>query len=405
MLAALEPARAIGLEPDPFFATICRERHPDITLVAEEITTATPRRECNYAIACHLLEQEDECLVTVVQIGKWLLPRSRIVFTFLNPLWAPLVKLFVVLGLRPKDRRYNYLTAKDVATLCLLAGYDVIEDGYRVFCPLPIPVIAPFINGLFGRIPILRNFGLIGYVVARTHADPARPKPSVTVVIPCHNEEENIEECIARTPRMGPGIEILVVDDGSKDRTAEIVKALSQKKPEVRLLSYSPRHGKAHAVRAGFSSAKGDIVIILDADMTVPPEELEEFYAALAQDRAEFVNGTRMVYPQEVGAFTLWRLIGNKLFGILFSVLIGQRCTDTLCGTKALYRRDVEKIELTGKGWGDFDLLFGVAGRKLKMIEFPVHYQERKAGSSKMRFLKDGWELAVLCAKTAMRLP
>jgi glycosyltransferase involved in cell wall biosynthesis len=224
-------------------------------------------------------------------------------------------------------------------------------------------------------------------------------------VIPCHNEEENVEACIDRTPPMGSRLEILVVDDGSSDRTAQIVEELSREKPELRLISYPSRHGKAHAVKTGFQNATGDIVVILDADMTVSPEELAGFYQALAEDRAEFVNGTRMVYPQEVGAFTLWRLIGNKLFGILFSILIGQRCTDTLCGTKALYRQDLAKIELTGKGWGDFDLLFGVAGRKLKMIELPVHYQERKAGSSKMRFFKDGWQLAVLCTRTAMRLP
>jgi hypothetical protein len=405
MLAAVEPSLAIGLEPDPAFAALCRGRYPDITLIAEEISRADPRQSCSYAIACHLLEQEDECLLTVGQIGKWLLPRSRIIFTFLNPLWAPLVKLFVLLGLRPKDRRFNYLTAKDVATLCVLAGYDVVEDGYRVFCPLPIPLIAPLINLVFARVPIIRNFGLIGFVIARTPADHRQLEPSVTVIIPCHNEEENIASCITRTPRMGSQTEILVVDDGSTDKTAEIVRRLTEQNPHLRLVSYHPRQGKANAVKTGFENATGDIVIILDADMTVPPEELANFHQAMAHDRAEFVNGTRMVYPKEVGAFTLWRLIGNKLFGILFSILIGQRCTDTLCGTKALYREDVGKMELTGKGWGDFDLLFGVAARKLKMIELPVHYRERKAGTSKMRFFRDGWELAVLCTKTALRLP
>ncbi len=405
MIASVAPREALGLEPDGFFAEICRTRHPEIEILEQEVVTAVPERRFNYAIACHLLEQEDECLKAVESICEWLCPRGKLVFTFMNPVWVPLVGLFIKLGLRPKDRRYNYLTAKDVSNLCELAGCRVIEEGYKVFCPLPIPVVAHIINTVLPRIPVIRNLGLMGYVIARVPSDPHRPEPSVTVVIPCHNEQENVAECITRVPSMGSRTEILVVDDGSSDRTADIVREKQEKESSLRLISYSPRRGKAHAVREGFRGASGDIVMILDADMAVLPEELVNFYRALAADRAEFINGTRMLYPQEVGACTIWRLIGNKLFGILFSILIGQRCTDTLCGTKALYKEDADKIKLTGRGWGDFDLLFGVASRKLHMLELPVHYQERKAGQSKMRFFRDGIQLALLCARASVRLP
>ena len=405
LLDSVRPKEALGLEPDPFFATLCRTRHPEIEVLQQEVAEAAPQPRFRYVIACHLLEQEDDCLKAVQRLGLWLVPRGRLVFTFLNPLWAPLVRLCEAVGLRPKDRRYNYLTARDVTNLCLLAGYDVVEEGYKVFCPLPIPLLTPLVNLVLARIPIIRNCGLIGFVVARLRAAPDRPAPAVSVIIPCHDEEENIEECLSRVPTIAPRMEILVVDDGSSDRTAEIVRALGVERPTLRLVSYRPREGKAHAVREGFRAATHEIVIILDADMAVAPEELVAFYDAIASDRAEFINGTRMVYPQEVGAFTLWRMVGNKVFGILFSLLIGQRCTDTLCGTKALYREDLRLIELSGKGWGDFDLLFGVASRKLKMLELPVHYQERKAGRSKMRFFTDGLKLFALCARTAIRLP
>lgn len=405
LLSSLQAREALGIEPNPFFATLCRQRNPAIQVVEAEPSQVEPQARFRYVVACHLLEQEDDCLAMVKTLGRWLVPRGRIVFTFLNPLWAPLVRICELVGLRPRDRRYNYLTAKDVANLCLLAGYDVVEEGYRVFFPLPLPLVSGLLNGLLPRIPVIRNCGLVGFVVARVPADPRRPAPTASVIIPCHDEEDNIQECVARVPAMGPSTEVLVVDDGSRDATVQRVQALLSRFPHVRLISYAPRRGKAHAVREGFRQARGDIVMILDADMAVPPEELTGFYLALAEDRAEFVNGTRMVYPQEVGAFTLWRLVGNKIFGIIFSLLIGQRCTDTLCGTKALYREDLRFIELSGKGWGDFDLLFGVAARKLKMLELPVHYRERKAGKSKMRFFSDGFKLTMLCVRAARRLP
>ncbi len=405
LLHDVKPRVALGLEPDPFFAALCRCRYPDIEVHEEELTRATPSPTFRYAIACHLLEQEDDCLGAVRSLGRWLQPRGRLIFTFLNPLWAPIVRLCEILGLRPRDRRYNYLTARDVANLCLLAGYDVVEEGYKVFCPLPLPLLTPLLELVLARVPLIRNCGLIGFVVARLPAASDRPMPGVSVVIPCHDEEGNIEECIRRVPAMGARTEIIVVDDGSRDETATIVRRVAETLPQVRLISHAPCRGKAYAVREGFRAATQEIVMILDADMAVPPEELAAFYDALAEDRAEFINGTRMIYPQEAGAFTLWRLVGNKLFGIVFSLLIGQRCTDTLCGTKALYREDLDRIELSGEGWGDFDLLFGVASRKLKMLELPVHYRERKAGRSKMRFIRDGLKLTALCVRTAVRLP
>ncbi|MBN1424630.1 methyltransferase domain-containing protein, partial [Candidatus Fermentibacteria bacterium] len=145
LLAAVRPVDAVGIEPDPFFASLCRARHPEITLIQEEVAAATPQARFRYAIACHLLEQEDDCLKAVHSLGRWLVPRGRLIFTFLNPLWAPVVRLCELFGLRPRDRRYNYLTARDVTNLCLLAGYDVVEEGYKVFCPLPIPLLTPFL--------------------------------------------------------------------------------------------------------------------------------------------------------------------------------------------------------------------------------------------------------------------
>jgi glycosyltransferase involved in cell wall biosynthesis len=220
---------------------------------------------------------------------------------------------------------------------------------------------------------------------------------SCTVVIPCYNEEGNIEECVRRVPRMGRETEILVVDDGSQDRTAEIASRLEQTVAGVRLISYRPNRGKGHAVKVGFEAARGDVVMILDADMTVIPEELDRFFQPIQEGKAEFVNGTRMLYPMEGGAMKLLNFWGNKMFGILISLIIGQRNTDTLCGTKAMLRRDFAHVPMTDPSWGDFDLIFGAARLKLKTVEVPIHYRSRRAGESKMKAFRHGWKLLKVC--------
>ena len=220
---------------------------------------------------------------------------------------------------------------------------------------------------------------------------------SCSVIIPCHNEEENIAECIQRTPDIGKFTEIVVVDDGSTDRTGEVVKEIASHNKNVRLVSLHPNQGKGSAVRAGFNAAQGDVLMILDADMTVEPEELPRFFAPLKKGEARAVNGSRMIYPMEKGAMGKVRYLGNIIFGRIFSFLMGQRLTDTLCGTKVIFKEDYRKMEMGRCPWGDFDILIGIAKLGLKMVEVPVHYKRRKAGESKMKVLHHGMILFKMC--------
>jgi cellulose synthase/poly-beta-1,6-N-acetylglucosamine synthase-like glycosyltransferase len=159
----------------------------------------------------------------------------------------------------------------------------------------------------------------------------------------------------------------------------------------VRLIAYDTNHGKANAVRAGFDAARNDVLMILDADMTVAPEDLPKFLAPLNAGTADFVNGTRLVYPMAEQAMPTANFLGNKAFCLLVSWVLRQRVSDTLCGTKALLRRDYEAMPVSGRDrWGDFDLLFGAAREKLRILEIPIHYHERTAGESKMSVGRDG---------------
>jgi len=198
---------------------------------------------------------------------------------------------------------------------------------------------------------------------------------------------------------MGSFTEVIVVDDGSSDDTAALVKAELNPAVTIKLISYRPNRGKGHAVRAGFDGATGDVLMILDADMAVMPEELPRFLQLLENGVADFVNGTRAIYPMESKSMPVLNYFGNKCFSIILSWIMRQRVSDTLCGTKALFRKDYKKIQLKDTSWGDFDLLFGAARLGLKMRELPVHYKVRKAGESKMKAFQHGWILLRVCFK------
>jgi glycosyltransferase involved in cell wall biosynthesis len=244
-------------------------------------------------------------------------------------------------------------------------------------------------NALLPEVPVLRYTSSIQYIVARMRT--ARPVLSCSVVIPCYNEEGNIAECIRQVPTMGAWTEVIVVDDGSTDNTRQEVQKAMQTDSRVRLIVFDKNQGKAKAVQAGFEAARGDVLMILDADMAVTPEELPKFLRPLQNSSADFVNGTRLVYPMHGKAMKVTNFLGNKVFCYIASLILRQRVSDTLCGTKALFKRDFSRMPWGGKErWGDFDLLFGAARLKLRILEIPVHYQERRAGASKMHAIRDG---------------
>jgi glycosyltransferase involved in cell wall biosynthesis len=214
-----------------------------------------------------------------------------------------------------------------------------------------------------------------------------------SVIIPCYNEENNVENAVRRIPKMGIKTEIIVVNDGSSDSTAQKVRILQKEFPDVRLIDYYPNRGKGYAVHLGFKSATQEVLMILDADLSVSPEELPRFFEPLNRAQGQFVNGTRMVYPMEKQAMRVLNLLGNKLFGLTMTFITGQNLTDTLCGTKAFYRSDYNYFDKGMDKWGDFDLLFSAARMGLKILEVPVHYKERKNGKSKMRTFSHAFHL------------
>ena len=295
--------------------------------------------------------------------------------------------------------------------LLRLADWEPISIQHRILFPFYLGGLGQVINRAL--TPILPLFCLSVFVVARplrTVEQQARHL-SVSVIIPARNEAGNIAAAVERIPKMGTGTELIFVEGHSRDDTWSQIQRVAAEHPHlsIKILRQTGK-GKGDAVRAGFAAATGDILMILDADLTMPPEELPKFYEVIASGKAEFANGVRLVYPMDEKAMQFLNLCANKTFGLIFTWLLGQPVKDTLCGTKALSRAHYEKIAANRAyfgefdPFGDFDLLFGAAKLNLKIADIPIRYRQRTYGETNIQRWRHGWLLLRMVIFAARKL-
>lgn len=336
--------------------------------------------------------------------------KTRLCLNFFNHLWRPFVSLGILLGFKAKQQESNWLSSDDVESLLRLCGWSLITKKSRILIPLPFFGIDTFLNRYLA--PLVDWMGLTVFMVARKEiVHTAEKKPSVSIVIPARNEEGNIESAILRMPKFAENQEIIFVEGNSKDNTWKKILEIKEKYPNYKILTMQQKgKGKGDAVRVGFEAASGDILMILDADLTVAPEELPKFYHALASGHAEFANGVRLIYPMEDEAMRFFNLIANKFFSIAFSWLLNQSVKDTLCGTKVLWKTDYERIARDRAyfgdfdPFGDFDLLFGACHQNMKIVDIPIRYANRTYGSTNIERWKHGWLLLKMVVFAARKI-
>lgn len=324
-------------------------------------------------------------------------PGTRLIVTYYSKLWQPFFRMATLLGLRSKDPEQNWLAKEDVQNLLELADFERVIDESRVLMPLYFPVISNFVNRYLVPLPFFRNFNLLHIMVARPRFDTSDWQPSVSVVVPARNEAGNIEAAVTRLPAMGPDDELIFIEGNSTDNTWEVIQQIKEKYPEKNIvIAQQGGKGKGDAVRVGFSLASKEILMILDADLTVPPESLPMFYEAIVNGKGEFINGSRLVYPMDDKAMRFANIIGNKFFALAFSFVLGQHFKDTLCGTKVLTKENYNKIashrSFFGEfdPFGDFDLIFGSMRLALKIREVPISYKERTYGDTNIQRWRHG---------------
>ncbi|WP_208652460.1 glycosyltransferase family 2 protein [Leptospira kemamanensis] len=325
---------------------------------------------------------------------------TRIAIVYYNSLWWPIFKLADKLGLRSRTPEQNWISHEDVTNFLILEDYELIRIEQRILFPLYIPFISNFVNRYLSPLPILRNFAVLNIAIARPYIKDLKKQrqQSVSIVVAARNEAGNIFDIPKRIPKMGPNDELIFVEGNSKDNTwGKILELKKVYKGHLKIqVAQQDGKGKGDAVRKGFSMAKNEILMILDADLTVPPEDLPKFYNAIESGKGEFINGSRLVYPMEKKAMRFFNRVGNKFFAVSFSFVLGQRFKDTLCGTKVISKFNYEMLAKNRAyfgdfdPFGDFDLIFGASRMGLKIIEVPITYRERTYGETNISRWKHG---------------
>jgi ubiquinone/menaquinone biosynthesis C-methylase UbiE len=413
LLQAVQPAEGVGIDISPAMIGIAQKKYPHCTFCAMNAEELSLKRTFDYVIFSDLVGHLSDIQRAFEKARTVMTSRSRLVITYYNFMWEPILLLAEKLFLKTPQPRQNWINTNDVFNLLDLSDFEIIRNGYRLLLPKNIPVLSWFLNKYVSRLPLIRKLCVVRFIVARPRIQEMHPEHfSVSVIIPARNERGNIEKAVQRIPAMGSKTEIIFVEGGSKDGTLEEVKRVIELYDKKRLLSYYVQDGvgKANAVRVGFAHATGDILMILDADLTVAPEDLSKFYYAIATNHGEFVNGSRLVYPMEKQAMRFLNLLGNKFFSMMFTYLLDQKFKDTLCGTKVLFKADYEKIAANRSyfgefdPFGDFDLIFGAAKQNMKIVEMPIRYADRTYGETNIHRWRHGVLLLKMVIVAARRL-
>jgi SAM-dependent methyltransferase len=415
LLAELRPRLGVGVDFSSRALETARARHPGLRFIEGDVHEITTDETFDVLIASDLINDVWDVQQVLESAAGVCRPETRLILNFYNRAWHLPIAVARRLGLALPTLKQNWLSVSDVANLLDLAGFEVISTSGEVLWPVRTPVVDVFFNRFLVKLWPFHHLGLTHFVVARPSPAPIPAvdgiEPSVSVVVPARNESGHIREIIERLPKMGSRTELIFVEGNSTDDTFQVIESEVARigDPDIRYYR-QPGVGKGDAVRHGYAHATGDVLMILDADMTVAPEDLPRFYRAITDGTGEFVNGVRLVYPMEEEAMQFLNYLGNTLFGVAFTWLLRQPVKDTLCGTKVLTRQSYEVIAANRSyfgdfdPFGDFDLLFGAAKSNLKIVDLPIRYRQRRYGETNIDRWRHGALLLRMTAFAARKL-
>lgn len=410
LLNVVKPSIGIGVDFSKTAIEIAKKKYPHLDFHVADAIDFKPEFSIDYIIISDLITSIWDVQAFFHNIRSYVNPRTKIIVSSYNYLWEPVLNLGEFFGLKAKQPLQNWLSIKDIENILHLEGFEIVKVEKKLLFPKFIPLFNLIVNKFLANLPGINSLDLIQFITARPIY--SEPKEfSVTIVVPARNEKGNMENAIKRTPKFGSHQEFIFIEGNSSDGTYDEMLRVQHAYPEVDMkVMKQTGKGKGNAVREAFDVATCDILMILDADLTTPPEDMPKFYEALRNNKGEFINGCRLVYPMEGEAMRFLNYLGNKFFGWFFSFILGQRLKDTLCGTKVLFREDYKKIIANRHyfgdfdPFGDFDLLFGAAKLNLKITEVIVRYRDREYGSTQISRFTHGWLLIKMSLFAARKI-
>lgn len=420
LLASLKPSFGVGVDLSPEMVEIARTNYPEdsngnlrfvVGDIEDDATWLGVEAPFDVIILSDTIGVLEDVEATLARLQKVCTRDTRVIIAYYTWVWVPVLALSERFGLKMRHVPHNRLRTEDIEALLELSDFEVIKRDWRQLLPKRAFGLGPLINRTIATVPVFRRLCVRQYVIARSRLHVGLERPSTTIVVPCRNEYGNVEAAIRRLPRFCDDMEIIFAEGHSEDGTADEVRRVIEQYPELDIkLMIQQGKGKADAMQMAFAAARGDVLMILDGDLTVPPETMPKFYNALVSGKGEFINGTRLVYPMERGAMRFLNLLGNYFFSAVFTWLLNQRLTDSLCGTKVVTRAHYQEIARNRRyfgdfdPFGDFDLIFGAAKLNLKITEVPIRYAERTYGTTQISRFSHGLLLLRMVAVAFRKL-
>ena len=404
LLHSLNPSYGVGVDLSANMVSIAQTNYPDLEFVKgdmeDEALITSLKGPFDFIILSDTIGYLDDCEEALSELHLLCTPDTRLIISYYSWRWQPILTLGEKIGLKMPSVEMNWLSTEDTMGFLQLADFEPVKREWRQMVPRSLFGVGSLINRFIGTLPLIRHLCLRNYLVARSLREVGLENPSTTVLIPCRNEKGNIENAVKRLPDFCEDLEILYVEGNSQDGTLDEINRVIETYPDkdIKVLVQDGK-GKGDAVRKGFAHARGDVLMILDADLTVPPEDIPKFYKAITSGKGEYINGTRLVYPMDDQAMRFLNFWANRIFSSLFTWLLNQRFTDTLCGTKVLTKQNYDKIVANRDyfgdfdPFGDFDLIFGATKLNLKVVEVPIRYAAREYGETQISRFRHGWLL------------
>lgn len=417
LLNSVHPSSGLGIDISPAAVTHARENFPQLSFQIGNAEELNLPQSFDYVLLANTISYIENIQRAFQNLHHVCTPATRLVFTFHNPAWEPILAFATAIGQRMPLPPLNWLSREDVVNLLDLSGFEVVSHTKRLLLPKWIPGLSWFFNKLLAPLPLINRLCLAEYIVARQRPEISSTRQQVqdmscSVIVPARNEAGNIEQCITRLPHMGKHTEVIFIEGHSSDNTWDEIQRVKQKygdQWDIKVFQQTGK-GKGDAVRLGFEQASGDVLMILDSDLTVRPEDLPYFFEAVASGECEMANGCRLIYPVSKEAMPWLNRMANRFFAWLLSYLLNTKIKDSLCGTKAISRQNYQKLVRNRAyfgnfdPFGDFDLLFGASKLGLKIQDIPVRYDPRCYGSSNIQHVREGMILLKMCLYAAKRM-